>query len=113
MDEKKEVSDALKKSDQDQLFGFIADSLNDFKKDHGITANLPLGFTFSFPVHQTGLTEGTLMHWTKDFKATNCEGNDVVEMLCNAIKAKKVNIIIIIIISFFLIIIFLLLASFN
>lgn len=91
IDKKVTISDSLKKSDQTQLFGFIADAVNDFKEEHKIQSKLPLGFTFSFPVHQTSLTAGTLIHWTKDFSATNCEGNDVVEMLRTAVASKQVR----------------------
>ncbi|CAB1338580.1 unnamed protein product [Coregonus sp. 'balchen'] len=39
--------------------------------------HLPLGFTFSFPCRQTGIDKGSLVSWTKGFKATDCEGSDV------------------------------------
>ncbi|KAF7646662.1 hypothetical protein LDENG_00184170 [Lucifuga dentata] len=53
------------------------------------SARLPLGFTFSFPCHQTSLDAGILVTWTKGFKATDCEGEDVVELLRDAIKRKE------------------------
>ena len=53
---------------------------------------LPLGFTFSFPCKQEGLTKARLIAWTKGFKCTGVEGCDVVELLRNAIKKRKVNI---------------------
>lgn len=31
------------------------------------------------------------MSWTKGFKATDCEGHDVVEMLREAIKRRNVS----------------------
>ena len=34
--------------------------------------------------------QGTLVTWTKGFKATDCEGEDVVELLREAIKRKEV-----------------------
>ncbi|XP_019720052.1 hexokinase-1-like [Hippocampus comes] len=49
----------------------------------------PLGFPFSFPCHQTSLDAGILVTWTKGFKATDCEGEDVVELLREAIKRKE------------------------
>lgn len=36
-----------------------------------------LGFTFSFPVHQTCINSGTLLNWTKDYDAP-----DAVSFLC-------------------------------
>ncbi|KAG7274986.1 hypothetical protein CRUP_001079, partial [Coryphaenoides rupestris] len=53
------------------------------------SARLPLGFTFSFPCHQTSLDAGILVNWTKGFKATDCEGEDVVELLREGIKRKE------------------------
>ncbi|XP_055745782.1 hexokinase HKDC1-like isoform X2 [Salvelinus fontinalis] len=50
---------------------------------------LPLGFTFSFPCRQSGIDKGSLVSWTKGFKATDCEGSDVVEMLREAYKNKE------------------------
>lgn len=35
--------------------------------------------------------QGILVTWTKGFKATDCEGEDVVELLREAIKRKEVN----------------------
>jgi hexokinase len=45
---------------------------------------LPLGFTFSFPCKQEGLTHAKLVTWTKGFKASGVEGKDVVGMLREA-----------------------------
>ena len=85
------ISDELKKSDQIRLFNFISDAMAEFIKEQNIATKLPLGFTFSFPVHQTSLTAGTLIHWTKDFSAKDCEGKDVVKMLQDAVERQKVN----------------------
>ncbi|KAK6301512.1 hypothetical protein J4Q44_G00275650 [Coregonus suidteri] len=51
--------------------------------------HLPLGFTFSFPCRQTGIDKGSLVSWTKGFKATDCEGSDVVDMLREAWKYEQ------------------------
>lgn len=37
------------------------------------------------------LFQGTLVGWTKGFKATDCEGEDVVDMLREAIKRRNVG----------------------
>lgn len=72
-----------------QLFDHIAECLANFIKEHKLqTERLPLGFTFSFPLRQMGLTKGYLISWTKGF---NCEGvveNDVVELLEDALKRR-------------------------
>lgn len=61
----------------DQLFDHIAECLADFTKEQKIDHEvLPLGFTFSFPCQQVGLTRGLLIKWTKGFNA-----KDVVRFL--------------------------------
>ena len=37
------------------------------------------------------LFQGTLVGWTKGFKATDCEGEDVVDMLREAIRRRNVS----------------------
>ncbi|XP_070493694.1 hexokinase type 2-like isoform X2 [Chironomus tepperi] len=72
-----------------QLFDHIAECLANFIKEHKLqNERLPLGFTFSFPLKQLGLTKGFLIRWTKGF---NCEGvvdHDVVELLEEALKRR-------------------------
>lgn len=52
------------------LFDHIAQCLADFTKEQNIQNEiLPLGFTFSFPLQQVGLTRGLLIKWTKGFDA--------------------------------------------
>ena len=63
IDKKMTIDTATKQSTQEKLFDFIAQSMADFVKEHKIKEKLPLGFTFSFPVHQTSLISGTIMHW--------------------------------------------------
>jgi len=52
---------------------------------------LPLGFTFSFPCFQEGLTKARLVTWTKGFKCSGVEGEDVVLLLQKAIKQRQVS----------------------
>ena len=88
------ISNEKKTGTQQELFDFIAESMANFLKKHSIEHQLPLGFTFSFPVAQTSLTSGTLQKWTKDFKASGAVGRDVVEMLQEAIARRKVCVLI-------------------
>lgn len=85
------IDDATKQGTQEKLFDFIANAVDTFSKEKGITAKLPLGFTFSFPVHQTSLISGTLIRWTKDFSASGAVGENVVELLKEAFKRKASN----------------------
>ncbi|XP_055909640.1 hexokinase type 2-like [Eupeodes corollae] len=72
-----------------QLFDHIAECLSNFMNEHDVyKERLPLGFTFSFPLQQLGLTKGLLVTWTKGF---NCEGvvnEDVVQLLKDAIARR-------------------------
>ncbi|KAF6317262.1 hexokinase domain containing 1 [Rhinolophus ferrumequinum] len=74
----------------EELFDHIVQCIADFLDYMGLKgAQLPLGFTFSFPCRQTSIDKGALIEWTKGFKATDCEGEDVVDMLREAIKRRN------------------------
>ncbi|XP_068114640.1 hexokinase HKDC1-like isoform X2 [Hyperolius riggenbachi] len=74
----------------EELFDHIVECIAEFLDYMGIKgAPLPLGFTFSFPCKQERIDKGTLVGWTKGFKATDCEGEDVVDMLRDAIKRRN------------------------
>uniref|UniRef100_A0A673GCX3 hexokinase n=1 Tax=Sinocyclocheilus rhinocerous TaxID=307959 RepID=A0A673GCX3_9TELE len=74
----------------EELFDHIVYCISDFLDYMGMkNARLPLGFTFSFPCRQTSLDAGILVNWTKGFKATDCEGEDVVGLLREAIKRRE------------------------
>lgn len=66
----------------EDLFDFIAAELISFVSREGDDFILhtgqsrEIGFTFSFPVKQTAVDSGTLIHWTKGFKV-----NDAVRFL--------------------------------
>ncbi|XP_068217429.1 hexokinase type 2 isoform X3 [Palaemon carinicauda] len=73
----------------DGLFDHIADCLASFIKERDLGEELlPLGFTFSFPCKQEGLTKARLARWTKGFKCAGVEGRDVVELLKAAIARR-------------------------
>jgi len=75
------------------LFDYIATCLHTFMERHELEGvNLPLGFTFSFPLVQAGLASGRLAHWTKGFKCSDVEGKDVVDLLKQAVKRRGLNI---------------------
>ncbi|XP_050731247.1 hexokinase type 2-like isoform X2 [Eriocheir sinensis] len=73
----------------DGLFDHIAECLASFIKERDMGDELlPLGFTFSFPCKQEGLTKARLAQWTKGFKCAGVEGRDVVELLKQAIARR-------------------------
>lgn len=62
------------------------------KEEKVMHETLPLGFTFSFPLSQLGLTKGILERWTKGFNCSGVVGNDVVKLLEDAIARRGVSI---------------------
>uniref|UniRef100_A0A8C6TI74 Hexokinase-2 n=1 Tax=Neogobius melanostomus TaxID=47308 RepID=A0A8C6TI74_9GOBI len=73
----------------EELFDHIVSSIADFLEYKGMKgASLPLGFTFSFPCYQSRLDKGILLKWTKGFKASGCEGQDVVKLLKEAVRRR-------------------------
>ncbi|XP_071338162.1 hexokinase-2 isoform X2 [Trachinotus anak] len=74
----------------EELFNHIVNCIADFLEYMGMRgASLPLGFTFSFPCHQSKLDQGILLKWTKGFKASGCEGQDVVRLLKEAVCRRQ------------------------
>lgn len=73
-----------------QLFDHIAECLAHFMEKRDVKQYcLPLGFTFSFPCTQEGLTKAKLVRWTKGFRCTGVEGVDLVGLLRDAIKRRR------------------------
>ncbi|XGW23448.1 hypothetical protein V3C99_005575, partial [Haemonchus contortus] len=81
------VPSAVMQGTSEQLFDYIAKVLGDFLVEKGLTEeNLPLGFTFSYPCHQTSIRAATLLRWTKSFTTAGVIGEDVVKLLEDAIR---------------------------
>ncbi|KAJ2754107.1 hypothetical protein IWQ56_006542, partial [Coemansia nantahalensis] len=72
------------------LFDFIAQCVETFLDDHNMRPaatdpHLSFGFTFSYPIDQTSINSGTLIHWTKGLDVPGCVGRDVVRLLEDAL----------------------------
>uniref|UniRef100_A0A914I122 Phosphotransferase n=2 Tax=Globodera TaxID=31242 RepID=A0A914I122_GLORO len=80
------VPDYVQKGTGTALFDHIAACLAKFMQEHDLMGRpkLPLGFTFSFPCEQHGLTSAMLTNWTKGFNASGVVGEDVVQLLREA-----------------------------
>ncbi|XP_030376043.1 hexokinase type 2-like [Scaptodrosophila lebanonensis] len=91
------MEQSLMKGPGKDLFDFIAECLANFVQEQKVeNEELPLGFTFSFPVQQLGLANGVLVAWTKGFSCEGVEGRNVVELLQEAIVRRgnlKINIV--------------------
>ncbi|HPM41405.1 MAG TPA: hypothetical protein PLY45_03105, partial [bacterium] len=83
----------LMRGEGPRLFDFIAESIRGFLSERGIPADggVVLGFTFSFPVRQTGVARGLLVRWTKGFCAAGVEGRDVVSLLERALERAGIG----------------------
>jgi hexokinase len=76
-----------------QLFDHIARCIAEFLEARCLkNERLPLGFTFSFPCVQDGLASTRLVRWTKGFKCSGVESEDVVRLLNEAIARRGVGI---------------------
>ncbi|CAB3408338.1 unnamed protein product [Caenorhabditis bovis] len=88
------VPENIMRGSGEALFDHIAECMAKFMEENGLKKDgkaikLPLGFTFSFPCEQDGLTKGKLINWTKGFNATGVEGSDVVTLLREACQRRK------------------------
>lgn len=77
----------------EMLFDFLAGCLKTFLKKYKIcpAEERRLGFTFSFPVRQTGIASGSLVCWTKGFSARGVVGKDVVKLLAQALDRQGLS----------------------
>ncbi|CAJ0949606.1 unnamed protein product, partial [Mesorhabditis belari] len=84
------VPNDVMKATGEELFDYIAKCIAEFMKEHGLTKSksLPLGFTFSFACKQDGLASARLIAWTKGFKASGVENEDVAELLRSACQRR-------------------------
>lgn len=76
-----------------QLFNFIAENIREFMQVNKIEfgKKRDMGFTFSFPVKQSNINNGILLCWNKGFFASNVVGKDVVKLMNEALKRKKIG----------------------
>lgn len=84
-----EVPENVRLGPGEKLFDFLADCIHTFMESWELKGkNLPLGFTFSFPMTQRGLDVGILVSWTKSFNCSGVVGEDAVKMLNDAIHRR-------------------------
>ncbi|KAI7039667.1 Hexokinase, partial [Hortaea werneckii] len=89
------MPEELKSGNADELWGYIADCLQQFIEYHHEGEKLdklPLGFTFSYPATQDYIDHGVLQRWTKGFDIDGVEGKDVVPPFEKALAERGVPI---------------------
>ncbi|XP_018309346.1 hexokinase type 2 isoform X2 [Mycetomoellerius zeteki] len=71
------------------LFDYLAECVSDFVISQGLqNVELPLGFTFSFPMIQHSLDVGVLVTWTKTFNCPDAVNKDAVRLLREALDRR-------------------------
>jgi hexokinase len=89
------MPEELKTGTADELWGYVADCLQQFIEYHHENEqleHLPLGFTFSYPVSQDAIDHGVLQRWTKGFDIQGVEGEDVVPQFQKALEERNLPI---------------------
>lgn len=85
------MPEELKSGTGEELWGYIADCLEQFLEYHHggkDIAQIPLGFTFSYPATQEYIDHGMLQRWTKGFDIEGVEGKDVVPPFEAALRER-------------------------
>jgi hexokinase len=85
------LPEELKTGTAEELWGYVADCIQQFVDYHHegeAIGQLPLGFTFSYPVTQNSIDHGVLQRWTKGFDVNGVEGHDVVPQFEKALKER-------------------------
>ncbi|XP_066598065.1 hexokinase type 2-like isoform X1 [Prorops nasuta] len=71
------------------LFDYLAECVSDFVINEGLQdTELPLGFTFSFPMVQHALDIGMLVTWTKSYNCPDVVGKNTVQLLREALARR-------------------------
>ncbi|KAJ2316420.1 hypothetical protein H4R23_003531 [Coemansia sp. Cherry 401B] len=78
-----------------RLWDFIAECVGVFLEEHDLhpaqgRRMIPCGYTFSFPIFQTGIASGNLSMWNKGFTVPNSVGRDVVNLTQSAFQRHHV-----------------------
>ncbi|KAF1816138.1 hypothetical protein P152DRAFT_454379 [Eremomyces bilateralis CBS 781.70] len=89
------MPEELRTGTAEELWGYTADCIKQFIEYHHEDEKLdqlPMGFTFSYPVSQEYIDHGVLQRWTKGFDIDGVEGVDVVPPFEAALKERGVPI---------------------
>ncbi|KAJ1961096.1 hypothetical protein GGI12_003440 [Dipsacomyces acuminosporus] len=79
----------------ERLWDFIAECVGVFLEEHDLRPakgkrTIPCGYTFSFPIFQTGIASGNLSMWNKGFTVPNSVGRDVVNLTQSAFQRHHI-----------------------
>jgi hexokinase len=87
------VPETVMRGSGEALFDFLAEGVALFLEEHGLDSkeHRDLAFTFSFPVAQSAVNAGVLLNWTKGFTAADVAGQNVVALLSDALRRKRIE----------------------
>lgn len=87
------VPEAVMRGPGEALFDFLAQGVALFLEEHRLDPkeHRDLAFTFSFPVAQSAVNAGVLLNWTKGFTAAGVAGQNVVALLSDALRRKRIE----------------------
>ncbi|KAF9329998.1 glucokinase [Podila minutissima] len=95
--EKHEITQELKTGTGEAMFNWIADCLASLLKivavDMG-NADLHMGVTFSFAIHQTAINHGNVLAMGKGFDLPDVMGKDLKDLLQDSFKRKNLPIVV-------------------
>ncbi|KAJ1955159.1 hypothetical protein EC988_002036 [Linderina pennispora] len=79
----------------ERLWDFVAECVGVFLEEHDLRPApgkraIPCGYTFSFPIFQTGIASGNLSMWNKGFTVPNSVGRDVVNLTQSAFQRHHI-----------------------
>ncbi|CAG9109481.1 unnamed protein product [Plutella xylostella] len=87
------ISDELRLGPGVDLFNFLADCVQDFVITEGLEKEeMPLGFTFSFPMKLHNISSGELITWTKSFNCAGMAGVDVAALLQTRLRERGLKV---------------------
>ena len=87
------VPETVMRGPGEELFDFLAEGVAVFLEEHRLDPkeHRDLAFTFSFPVAQSAVNAGVLLNWTKGFTAPGVAGQNVVALLSDALRRKRIE----------------------
>jgi len=84
------LDNELKRVPGNVLFDHLAQYTAEFVIQNGLQGkSLPLGFTFSFPMSQSSVNKGRLLRWTKGYSNEGVIGENVAELLEEALSKDQ------------------------
>ena len=88
---KRQIPEDVMQSRGTRLLDYIAGQIAEFVRENKLVEQrgLPIGFTFSFPCEQKGLSSATLTRWTKGFNCPDLVGQDVGQLLSEAMERTE------------------------